>query len=351
MSLPPVEIPLGAMRFNSDSQKLEYFNGDVWMQVHTFSPNLGGNGGPSGNPTGNSADYSVGARACIGGGIKSPLDIKDIDYVNIASAGNAVDFGDLIREQRHAAGMGSSTRGIFSGGYKTSNGGSSVIEYVSFSTIGNSVDFGDTQNGNSWSHGTMANATRGIVAGGAGANDNTKIQYFTMASTGDAVDFDADVVGNRDYTCVASPTRGIITGGHSGSDTSAIKFITMATTGTISTFGSLTKSIHSNYSNSTGSSSTRGVIGPKSGIGYEYVTFATTGNSVEFGEPLTTKGASAFGAMCSTVRMLTAGGNQPSESNSIEYLSIPTGGLAVDFGNLTANKESSGGCSNGHGGL
>ena len=35
MSLPPVEIPLGAMRFNSDSQKLEYWNGSVWMQIHT----------------------------------------------------------------------------------------------------------------------------------------------------------------------------------------------------------------------------------------------------------------------------------------------------------------------------
>ena len=35
MSKPPVEIPLGAMRFNSDSQKLEYFNGDIWMQIHT----------------------------------------------------------------------------------------------------------------------------------------------------------------------------------------------------------------------------------------------------------------------------------------------------------------------------
>ena len=42
MSLPPVEIPLGAMRFNSDSQKLEYFNGEIWMQVHTFNPDLNG---------------------------------------------------------------------------------------------------------------------------------------------------------------------------------------------------------------------------------------------------------------------------------------------------------------------
>ena len=42
MSLPSVEIPLGAMRFNSDSQKLEYWNGSIWMQVHTFNPDLNG---------------------------------------------------------------------------------------------------------------------------------------------------------------------------------------------------------------------------------------------------------------------------------------------------------------------
>ena len=43
MSFPPqFEIPLGAMRFNSDSQKLEYWNGSVWMQIQTFSPNLDG---------------------------------------------------------------------------------------------------------------------------------------------------------------------------------------------------------------------------------------------------------------------------------------------------------------------
>jgi hypothetical protein len=42
MSLPPVEVPSGAMRFNSDSQKLEYYDGAQWLQVSTFSPNLNG---------------------------------------------------------------------------------------------------------------------------------------------------------------------------------------------------------------------------------------------------------------------------------------------------------------------
>ena len=82
MSLPPKEIPLGAMRFNSDSQKLEYWNGDIWMQVHTFSPNLDG-----------------GARGVFGGGGKDPSagnpSTNAIDYITIPTAGNATDFGDL----------------------------------------------------------------------------------------------------------------------------------------------------------------------------------------------------------------------------------------------------------------
>ena len=42
MSLPPSEIPLGAMRFNSDSQKFEYWMGSAWMQVTTEPASLFG---------------------------------------------------------------------------------------------------------------------------------------------------------------------------------------------------------------------------------------------------------------------------------------------------------------------
>ena len=41
------EIPAGAMRFNSDSQKLEYWNGSAWFQVHTATPNLASAGDPT----------------------------------------------------------------------------------------------------------------------------------------------------------------------------------------------------------------------------------------------------------------------------------------------------------------
>jgi len=70
-----VEIPAGAMRFNSDSQKLEYWNGSAWFQVHTATPNLATAG-----------DRQPGARGLFGGGY-TPSATKVIDYINISSTG------------------------------------------------------------------------------------------------------------------------------------------------------------------------------------------------------------------------------------------------------------------------
>ena len=125
MSLPPVEIPLGAMRFNSDSQKLEYWNGAIWMQVHTFSPNLDG-----------------GARGLFqGGGTSSPTG-DTIDYITISTAGNAVDFGDTTDTQYEGGATSSRTRGVIALGY-TNPATVDTIEYVTMSSTGNTIDFGN----------------------------------------------------------------------------------------------------------------------------------------------------------------------------------------------------------------
>ena len=95
MSLPPSEIPSGAMRFNSDSQKLEYYDGAQWLQVSTFSPNLNG-----------------GARGLFGIGYLAPSNRNVIDYITISSTGNSQDFGDLLTLTRQRCGYSSSTRGL-----------------------------------------------------------------------------------------------------------------------------------------------------------------------------------------------------------------------------------------------
>ena len=96
MSLPPIEIPLGAMRFNSDSQKLEYWMGSAWMQIQTFSPNLDG-----------------GVRGLFGGGEQGANnEVTTTDYITISTQGNATDFGDTRTTTSQSAGCSDSHGGL-----------------------------------------------------------------------------------------------------------------------------------------------------------------------------------------------------------------------------------------------
>ena len=95
-------VPSGALRFNSDSGKLEYYNGEVWWQIDNFSAD---------NATG-------GARGVFGGGqIESPRTIVNtIDFVTISTTGNGTDFGDLSQARMDISACSSTTRGLFAGG-------------------------------------------------------------------------------------------------------------------------------------------------------------------------------------------------------------------------------------------
>ena len=123
MSNPPVEIPLGAIRFNSDSNKLEYWNGSAWMQIQTFSPNLDG-----------------GARGLFGGGTS---DGNIIEFITISTQGNATNFGDRTVQRGEVASCSSKTRGVWWGGSRDPVGVTNVIDFVTISSTGNAQDFGD----------------------------------------------------------------------------------------------------------------------------------------------------------------------------------------------------------------
>ena len=87
-------VPLGAMRFNSDSQKLEYWMGSAWMQIQTFSPNLDG-----------------GVRGFfLGGGDPAPT--NRIDFITISTQGNSTDFGDNTHANYAMGGTSDSHGGL-----------------------------------------------------------------------------------------------------------------------------------------------------------------------------------------------------------------------------------------------
>ena len=63
----------------------------------------------------------------------------------MTTGGNAANFGDLTLTRRYLASMGSPIRGVFAGGYNNPNGSvnNNNIDYVEYATEGNAVDFGD----------------------------------------------------------------------------------------------------------------------------------------------------------------------------------------------------------------
>ena len=168
MSLPPSEIPLGAMRFNSDSQKLEYWNGSEWFQIHTFTPNLEG-----------------GARGVFFGRAE-PTITDRIDYVNISNTGDAQDFGDLTEVKHNSSGLSSQTRGINAGGNPGSM--SDVIAFVTIATTGDATDFGNLITGRQ-GPATASNSIRGLFASGVTPSNTNLIDFITIATTANASDF------------------------------------------------------------------------------------------------------------------------------------------------------------------
>ena len=346
MSLPPSEIPQGAIRFNTDSQKLEFYAQGEWWIMSTDTPNLG-----------TSSDSTPGPRGIFGGGGDPPNGEDVIDYVNISSTGNAIDFGNLTVARSDVASCSSSTRGLWAGGYGP--GRRVEIDFVTISSTGNATDFGDLSN-DRWDPGGLSNETRGVFASGSpsgseGAGSDI-IEYVTIASTGNTEDF-GDLPRAEQYVNGASSTvRGLFGGGQSN----VIDYITIATLGDSTDFGDLTYGMRRG---SAGSGKVRAIFAggrdhPSSDHtnNIDFVTIASTGNAQNFGDLTATTDHAAGGAF-SPIRGLFAGGmTSPSpavRTNTIQYITIMTTGNAIDFGDTTSRTNSSHfeGCSNAHGGL
>ena len=339
------EIPAGAMRFNSDSQKLEYWNGSAWFQVHTATPNLA----IAGDPT-------PGARGIFAGGEvpSSPNRTDRIDYVNISSTGDATDFGNLIQAKRFAVGSASRTRGLFQSGQTAS-----VLNESDFITIASTGDAQDFGNLVISAHRRFAgsNQTRTIVAGAIGPADTTAIDFATIASTGNYVDFGNLSEGRFGAAPLFNSTRGIFVSGCTNSAgttfTNTIDFVTIATTGNAQDFADspviLRESV--GFANPV-----RGIYGTgfltnnsTFNTNLRYITLSSSGQSTTFGDCSQT--VEAYAGLASPTRGLYAGGSTPTVTNAINYVNIATEGDTVDFGDLTESRVGPGGLSNAHGGL
>ena len=333
-------VPTGAIRYNTDSNKMECFNGTKWMQVAVSIPDL--NGGARG--------LWVSGSFHSGGG-QNPTNI--IDYVTISSTGNAVDFGDTSQKWKYNAGCASRTRGVTGGGIAASSTPAylNTMEYVTIASTGDTTDFGDLLSDNKVYPASFSSQTRGIWGGGGPSPAKVvTIGYATIASLGNCVDFGDTTQARSNSSGLSSPTRGIFAGGYTPTNVNTIDYITIATTGNARDFGDMT---HVSQMSSGSGSATRGIFwasvtAPRNTI--DYITIATTGNAQEFGDSTLDLG---YGNSCSSsIRSVRGGGQDGTVTITIEFVTISSLGDAVDFGDLTTVEHRACGCySNGHGGL
>ena len=309
-------------------------------------------------PTGDTATRGAGSgRGVIAGGYNYPSgQLNIIQKVEIATTGNATDFGDLARTAYSAAGCASNTRGIYAGGRAENSPVPDIhtqIQYITMSSQGGSNDFGDM----SYQGGTgvrgASNNTRGLIFGGiypaspAGINQ-ANIDSITIASTGDGISFGTLTTNMYAAGAASSPTRAVIAGGQRSTGTpqspltiqNIIEFITFATQGDAQDFGDLAVAVRGNAGASSG---TRAIFAGgynASPIGHnqgsntiEYITMASTGNATDYGDLNATAYATS---VSNSIRgVFGAGPNAPGHTNVLEFATIASTGSAVDFGDMT----------------
>ena len=248
-------------------------------------------------------------------------------------------------------------RGVFGGGDNPSD--QSRIDYITISTLGNSIQFGSLTDART-ALSACSSSTRAVFCGGYTAIESIT-DFVTFSSGGSATSFGNLTLSGtkRIFTSsLSSSTRGITIGGTTqlsapATLTNVIDYITIAFEGNSQDFGDLTSA---RYAGASFASSTRGVFGG----GYEavgsnrtntidYVTISTLGNSIRFGN--LTNGYTNQGGCSNAIRGLFVGGFTTSpgpastSNNTIEFTTIASTGNTQDFGDLTAARTSVRPCS------
>lgn len=195
---------------------------------------------------------------------------------------------------------------------------------------------------------------RGLFGGGyvPGTSQNT-IQFINIQSSGIAQDF-GDLSSNMGASdgkapcAAASATRALFASGYSApGPINTIEYVTIATTSNSTDFGDL---LTSRRDLGACSSSTRALFGGGTTTGstnstnaVDYVTIASLGNAVSFGT--LTQARRGVGSCSSPTRGVFGGGYIGPHTNRIDYVTIATTGNAATFGDLTAARGNSSSCS------
>jgi len=231
-------------------------------------------------------------------------------------------------------------RGIFADGDQ-----SKTIEFITIQSLGNAVDFGDSTT-DFKQRGSVSSSTRTATAGGFNNPAFTDIiDFITIATTSNATDFGNLTLARRGVGGAGNGIRGVFYGGTNPSLTDTIDFITIASTGNATDFGNASSA---NASVGALASPTRAVFGGGADNRIEYITIASEGNTTDFGDLASGNTEQPAGTSSSTRGLFICGESQPSGTklNTIQFITIATTGNTTDFGDNAFTVRSLAACNN-----
>ena len=311
----------GSLRFNQDFATLEFYTGNNWATVNTFteiqnSPSnrgicmlMGGdvpsrvdfahyanimtqgntiNFGDLNTAISQSGGGGNAIRAMLLGGSTPGPNSNEIQYTTLGTQGKFQDFGNLSSGRQTVAVVSTSVQATATAGATDGDSVQNILEYVNIMTTGNAIDLGDLQTQRR-ANGALGSPVRGVVVAGCTPTVIGNIEFFTPQSRGNAISW-GEMNRIRNLFAFSNSVRGIIAGGFDGSRLSLISYLTIASAGTnVSDFGDLTSKKDSGGANGHSSNQVRGLItggydGSSIINNIDFITITSLGNAQDFGE-------------------------------------------------------------------
>jgi len=331
----PVGKP-GSLFYNTDFKTIEFFDGNSWRQVDNTTRS--------------------GRVLTFGGKDSGGTRVSNITSLQISTLGNAIHFGNMSVARRQVGACASEVRALTMGGSSASADNTNEIHYYTIASESDAIDFGDLLGGKQTCH-SLSSSTRGISYGSGGSPYN-QIDYVEIGTLGNAIDFGDTAVASRIAAPASSPIRGFKTGGTDDSiNRSEKEYITISSKGNGIEFGDMRLS---GPGSSGVSNNVRAVIA--GGYSYispyprysdiEYFNMISLGESIYFGDLGRKNTGTGGGNAANQVRGLFTGGyDGPTAVDKIDYITFASTGNVLDFGDLTEATAQICNASDSHGGL
>ena len=323
----PTDVKPGMVYYNMDFKTIEFWDGNFWKQVDNTTRRgravWGGGYDASGNPANTT---------------------KSMDFMNTHTLGNSKNFGDLSASEQDAHGSGNAERGLFQGNFNGNR-----IDYITIASEGDSIDFGDMTDNRNYTA-SASSSTRSITMGGAApSNATNSIEYVQIMTLGNALDFgDMSAARFTDGSAFSNGVEAFVCGAYPGTN-QHYEIIKISSTGS-SIQGDIAPVGGTRWPGAGCANSVRGIWAGGADTPsvftsvISYLNMASKGNSQPFGDLSKIAGGAAGAAANGTRAVIPLGqhGFSPSaylEVNTVEFITISTGGNAQDFGDLRGREN------------